>query len=691
MMVGNRQSWTKARGFLTRLARDTRGNALAIMAIAIIPLAGMVGGGIDISRMYIVKTRLQHGCDAGALAGRKAMGGGNWTQTVRGVTNYPETTANQFFDANFDSNAYGGTHPHRSFTESAGKVTGTANATVPMTLMRIFGHTSETLTVTCQADMRLPNTDVMFVLDTTGSMAEKPNGTACDATCLTNGGSKMQTLRYAVKCFYEIVSRLPTTADCGDDPSGGVGNLSQIRFGFVPYSTNVNVGRLLPPQYFQDTPLYQTRKIESVSWTYPTQGTAKSTSSSTSWNTPGNWIGKNASVSASQASACANPKPDSATTSNGSAGPPIPISSTETDGVRTVTYKIEQPVIKTQYSYDSFSSSKCRYDTRTVTGTTTTYYTRNDTGVATATWRYGQFPQSIIGLKNGSGWKSSFQLRLANDYKQKTISWAGCIEEADTVRQTDFSSIPAAAYDLDINLIPSTDAQRWRPALPSLVWLRAATTTNSSTTTDWTAAESVTTTNYRNDTSASCPSAAHKLETWNTPSTFEAYVDGLTASGATYHDIGLLWGARLISPGGLFADENKLTSEGGEIERHIVFMTDGNTNANATDYAAYGLPWFDRRQTDPATPPSKAALDEQVNKRFAGLCTAVKNLRDQNDKVAVTLWVIVFGTDVDNPTKTRMQNCATSNTYYFEAPTKETLITSFRTIANQISALRLTN
>ena len=47
-------------------------------------------------------------------------------------------------------------------------MTGTASATLPMTLMRVFGKTTETLTVTCDAEMRLPNTDVMFVLDTTG-------------------------------------------------------------------------------------------------------------------------------------------------------------------------------------------------------------------------------------------------------------------------------------------------------------------------------------------------------------------------------------------------------------------------------------------------------------------------------------------------------------------------------------------
>jgi Flp pilus assembly protein TadG len=240
-----------AQGFLSRLARDVRGNTMAIMAMALIPLAGMVGGGVDISRLYIVKTRLQHACDAGALAGRKAMGGGTWSQS-----NYaPRTSAEQFFDANYQSDAYGATDRQRSFTENAGKVTGTASAVLPMTLMKIFGRTSETLTVTCDAEMRLPNTDVMFVLDTTGSMDDK--------AISTDSVNKMSALKTAVKCFYEIVARLNTTESCsGGDPSGGTGDQVQIRFGFMPYATNVNVGKLLPTSYFANSWPYQSREAE---------------------------------------------------------------------------------------------------------------------------------------------------------------------------------------------------------------------------------------------------------------------------------------------------------------------------------------------------------------------------------------------------------------------------------------------
>lgn len=47
------------------------------MATALIPLAGLVGGGIDINPVYITKTRLHHACYADTCAGRPAIGCGH--------------------------------------------------------------------------------------------------------------------------------------------------------------------------------------------------------------------------------------------------------------------------------------------------------------------------------------------------------------------------------------------------------------------------------------------------------------------------------------------------------------------------------------------------------------------------------------------------------------------------------------
>ena len=191
-----------------------------------------------------------------------------------------------------------------------------------------------------------------------------------------------------------------------------------------------------------------------------------------------------------------------------------------------------------------------------------------------------------------------------------------------------------------------------------------------------------TTTDYGSVHNYVCPTAARKLQTWPNVGDFEDYVDGLVANGGTYHDIGLLWGARLASPTGLFATENALTPDGGEIQRNIIFMTDGDTHTATKDYAAYGIGWFDRRQTDPATTPTIPLLDDQVDARFNTLCKKIKNTN------SFTLWVIAFG-DVTTDTETKLTNCATSGRY-FRAKKDSELQAAFKSIADQISMLRLT-
>ena len=240
---------------MSRLLKNEEGNIIALFAAAVIPVVGLVGGGFDMSRIYLTQTRLQGACDAGALIGRKTMGLGKWADNK----NAANTQAEKLFDQNFPSGVYGTTGLTRSFAESNGNVTGTASVTVPMTLMQVVGQKSQVVSVNCQAELRVPNTDVMFVLDTTGSM---------DQSIQDSGSSerKIDGLRKAVKCFYEALAKQNITdvtpSDCGEkgDPTpSNVGNV-QLRFGFVPYAVNVNVGRLLPLDYMADRWTYQSRE-----------------------------------------------------------------------------------------------------------------------------------------------------------------------------------------------------------------------------------------------------------------------------------------------------------------------------------------------------------------------------------------------------------------------------------------------
>lgn len=596
-------------GVMLRLLHDRSGNTIAMVAAAMIPLAGLIGGGIDMSRMYLTKTRLQQACDAGALAGRKVMGSNTWTYN----SNVAPNAAIKMFDANFAANAYGTGTMTRSFSENAGTVTGTASVPLNMSLMKIFGIASKTISVNCEAQMRIPNTDVMFVLDTTGSMGSTNPG---------DSAPKIDGLKKAVKCFYEALAKYDINdVDCGSTPSGGNGTQVQLRFGFVPYSVNVNVGRLLNNDWMADNWSYQSREWKTSGFTW------------TPWE---NWSG---------AGSC----PSNSST-------------------------VEYRYLTSSGGWNPYCSGQRRMK---VTGNY---------------WVYKQVSFNVSGLKaGGTTWNNSINLPLGNNGGNTGISWPGCIEERQTVRNTDgdpsdeFSPIPAAAFDLDIDMVPTSDpATQWGPLLPNAVWGRYD-STGASTMEDY-----PTSANLSRNYSSACPNAAAKLSTYGgtgstfTTNQFRDYVNALSPTGNTYHDIGILWGARLMSPTGIFASENATTPGGGQIARNMIFMTDGDTQAGNQNYNAYGVPWWDRRQTDPSTPPSSTLVTAEVDARFPALCTAVKNKN-------ITLWVVSFGTSVSNTAANRLRDCATSPQHFFTAANTATLIQNFRQIADNISQLRLTN
>ncbi|WP_159757196.1 TadE/TadG family type IV pilus assembly protein [Sphingomonas sp. 8AM] len=209
---------------LPRLLRDVAGNVAIMAAFAVIPLLAMIGGAIDTSRTYMAYTRLQQACDAGALAGRKAM------SNVTRLTDAEKAKASEFFRFNFPAGTYSAEQINAVYDKAAdGVVVGRASLSMPTTLMRMFGFGSIPVTTTCQAELNIPNTDVMFVLDVTGSMAATPSGQSTSNQTLT----RIYGLKQAVKDFLAALGPGATT---------GAG---RIRYGFVPYAQNVNVGRVI--------------------------------------------------------------------------------------------------------------------------------------------------------------------------------------------------------------------------------------------------------------------------------------------------------------------------------------------------------------------------------------------------------------------------------------------------------------
>lgn len=152
---------------------------------------------------------------------------------------------------------------------------------------------------------------------------------------------------------------------------------------------------------------------------------------------------------------------------------------------------------------------------------------------------------------------------------------------------------------------------------------------------------------------------------------------GFVPNGYTYHDIGMIWGARLISPRGIFQADNETAPNGDSIARHIVFMTDGELDTEPeTIYNAYGIEWWDRRVTSTGT---ESQADARHAARFQAAC---RQAREEN----ISVWVVAFGTALTQ----NLIDCATPGRAYHAANSTQ-LNNAFQEIAQKIAALRLTS
>jgi Flp pilus assembly protein TadG len=267
---------------LRRFVRHDAGNVLMLTAAMLIPLTALIGSGVDLGRTYVARERIQVACDAAALAGRRAVSAGVTDQTLI------QNEAAKFFNYNFPKNSYGTADftPSTTYDSSTKIVTVTASTTLPMSLMTIFGFATMPVSVTCNAQQNFVNTDVVLVLDVTGSMLCKPSQTSCSNTNETSS-SKIVAMRSAVLALYDALS----TAQSQLEAAG-----LRLRYGIVPYSSTVNIGNAvygLNPGYIQSQPSY---------WQNVCTGSGQSKSCSNqfkpissphpaSWFTNGSWGG----------------------------------------------------------------------------------------------------------------------------------------------------------------------------------------------------------------------------------------------------------------------------------------------------------------------------------------------------------------------------------------------------------------
>lgn len=204
--MGKRFSFTHAARYLVVFKKDKRGNFATIFALALIPILVAMGAAVDISRAYVVQSRLRSALDAAGLAVGTATG-----KTSTEVQNI----AQAYFDANYPAEKLGvpGTI---SVTDNGDTVDLSVKAELPTTIMSIVGIEEMNVSATSQIKRQGKKLEVALVLDNTGSMRQS---------------GKLQAMKDAAKLLLDTLKNSSAATSSGD-----------VKIGVVPFTVDVNVG-----------------------------------------------------------------------------------------------------------------------------------------------------------------------------------------------------------------------------------------------------------------------------------------------------------------------------------------------------------------------------------------------------------------------------------------------------------------
>jgi Flp pilus assembly protein TadG len=176
-----------------------------------------------------------------------------------------------------------------------------------------------------------------------------------------------------------------------------------------------------------------------------------------------------------------------------------------------------------------------------------------------------------------------------------------------------------------------------------------------------------------------------------------AVIDGLKpeARGGTITSEGIAWGWRVISPRwrGLWAGApSKLPLDYGtpDVDKVMVVLTDGENQmlvrsyngGLVSPYTAYGT-FTNLGVTATGTnATAENAVKAKLDDRTRAVCANVAS-KD------VLVYTITFGSSPSSVVKGLMQDCATTAARYFHSPDNATLRQVFRTIASQLTSVRI--
>ncbi len=180
-------------------------------------------------------------------------------------------------------------------------------------------------------------------------------------------------------------------------------------------------------------------------------------------------------------------------------------------------------------------------------------------------------------------------------------------------------------------------------------------------------------------------------------------INAMEAQGNTVIPAGLMWGWHLLSPYGPFSDGVPYSNT--DTIKVIILVTDGDNNIwkpangqmnggfNKSVFSAYGYGKDTHLQLYTVPPDLEGKRDVPnytLDQKELQLCKNIKAVKDAKGKPGrILLYTIAFG-NVSDYGKGLLRQCATDDTStYFDNPTSDELIETFKKITTRISKLRI--
>ena len=188
---------------LMRSMKAKRGFVMIFLVLSILAVVPVVGLGIDVSVMYLVKAKMTAACDGASLAAARNL---NLGLTMTQQAAAAQQRAQSYYETNYPLHFLGSTRNAATIDVpilppgSALKVTTTGSADVQTFFMRLLGSSTVHVTATGTASRKSLN--LMMVLDRSSSM-----GTTDDPKL---GKTRVQLMKESALDFVDRFSALDT-------------------------------------------------------------------------------------------------------------------------------------------------------------------------------------------------------------------------------------------------------------------------------------------------------------------------------------------------------------------------------------------------------------------------------------------------------------------------------------------------